>query len=140
MSCGDRKFQLPPHPHFVYQNDPLTEAIIGAALRVRAEVGVGLLESAYHAFLLHELGKLGLRVVSQKGLPVIYDGVRVKIGFRPDLVIEDKVIVELKTVTSILPAHKAQLLTYLRVSHIRVGLIINFHAVPLSEGLVRMIL
>ena len=124
----------------MYQNDPLTESIIGAALRVRREVGIGLLESAYHAFLLHELGKLELRVVSQKSFPVIYDGVQVKVGFRPDFVIENRVIVELKTVTNILPVHRAQLLTYLRLSRLRVGLIINFYAVPFSDGLVRMVL
>ena len=124
----------------MYENDPLTEAIIGAALRVRSEVGVGLLESAYQAFLSHELGKLKLDVVSQRAFPVIYDGVRVKVAFRPDFVIQNKVIVELKTVSSILPVHRAQLLTYLRLSRLRVGLIINFYAVPFSDGLVRMVL
>ena len=124
----------------MYENDPLTEAIIGAALRVRTEVGVGLLESAYQASLLHEFAKLKLNIVSQKGFPVMYDGVQVKVAFRPDFVIENKVIVELKTVTNILPVHRAQLLTYLRLSRIRVGLIINFHAVPFSNGLVRMVL
>jgi GxxExxY protein len=121
-------------------DDPLTEAIIGAALRVRHNVGVGLLESAYHTFLLHELTKGGLLARSNAPLPAIYDGVEIKVAYRPDLIINAKVIVELKTVSAILPVHKAQLLTYMRLSHITTGLIINFYAVPFSKGLVRMVL
>jgi GxxExxY protein len=120
--------------------DPLTEAIIGAALKVRHHVGVGLLESAYHAFLVHELAKLGFGVASRPLLPVSYDGIEIKVGYRPDLIVNNLVIVELKTVTTILPVHKAQLLTYMRLSRIKTGLIVNFFAAPFSEGLVRMVL
>ena len=120
--------------------DPLTGAIIGAALRVRHNVGVGLLESAYHAFVVHELGKLDLIVLSRPSLPAIYDGIAIKVAYRPDLIVNNRVIVELKTVTSILPVHKAQLLTYMRLSRIKTGLIINFFAVPFTDGLVRMVL
>ena len=122
------------------ERDPLTEAIIGAALRVRHHVGVGLLESAYHAFLVHELTKLGFDVLSRPSLPVTYDGIEIKAGYRPDLIVNSSVIVELKTVTTILPVHKAQLLTYLRLSQIKTGLIVNFFAAPFSDGLVRMVL
>ena len=120
--------------------DPLTGAVIGAALRVRHSMGVGLLESAYHAFLLYELRKLELNVLSQPALPAVYEGVRIKVAYRPDLIVNNCLIVELKTVTSIIPIHRAQLLTYMRLSQIRTGLIINFFAVPFSSSLVRMVL
>jgi GxxExxY protein len=120
--------------------DPLTEAIIGAAMKVRNRMGAGLLEVPYHTFLLIELRKLNFDVISQKTFPVDYEGVVVKLGYRPDFVIENKVIVELKTVTRILPAHEAQLLTYMRLLEKHVGLLLNMHAVPFSSGIRRMIL
>ena len=119
--------------------DPLTHAIIGAAFRVRNAVGVGLLESPYHTFLGHELQKAGLCFEHEKAFPVMYDGIRVGHGFRPDFVVEDSVIVEIKTVVSFLPIHKAQLLTYLKLSGIHVGLLINFHAIPFKDGILRMV-
>jgi GxxExxY protein len=120
-------------------DDPLTEAIIGAAIEVRKRVGCGLLESAYHAFLCIELEKIGLPFKSQPGLPVVYDGRRVNVAYRPDLIVSDQVIVELKTVTTILPVHEAQILTYLRLSGIHTGLLINFHAVPFKSGIRRFV-
>jgi GxxExxY protein len=122
------------------QHDPLTHAIIGAAMRVRTGVGVGLLETPYQVFLEHELRKLGLSFTSQAGFPVSYDGIRVELGFRTDLVVENAVIVELKTVAAIRPVHKAQLLTYLRLSGISVGLLMNFHAIPFRKGIHRLII
>ena len=124
----------------MYEHDPLTEIIIGAAMRVRHRLGVGLLEGAYHRFLLVEFEKLKIDVVSQATFPVVYDGTVVDPGFRPDFVVENKVIVELKTVSTIAPVHKAQLLTYLRLTGIRVGLLFNMHAVPFSSGIHRMAL
>ena len=121
-------------------DDPLTEAIIGAAMKVRHAMGVGLFELPYHTFLLIELRKLNLAFVSQAILPVVYEGVEVKLGYRPDLIVEDKVIVELKTVTAILPAHEAQILTYMRLSEKKVGLLLNMHAVPFSSGIRRFVL
>jgi GxxExxY protein len=120
--------------------DPLTEAIIGAAMKVRKAMGVGLFELPYHTFLLLELNKLNLRYISKGILPVDYDGVEVKLGYRPDLIVEDRVIVELKTVTAILPAHEAQILTYMRLSEKKVGLLLNMHAVPFSSGIRRFVL
>ena len=120
-------------------NDPLTHAIIGAAIRVNKCVGVGLLESAYETFLCHELEKLELGISRQSPMPVVYDGVRVDLGYRPDIIVEKLVIVEVKTVAKILPVHHAQLLTYLRLSGIKVGLIINFHAVPFMSGIKRLV-
>ena len=121
----------------MFEHDPLTELIIGAGIEVRRRTGCGLLESAYHAFLCIELQKLELPFKSQKMLPVIYDGYRVELTYRPDLIVNDQVIVELKTVTKLLPVHEAQILTYLRLSEIRTGLLINFHAVPFKSGIRR---
>jgi GxxExxY protein len=119
--------------------DPLTESIIGAAIEVRKRVGCGLLESAYHAFFCIELTKLDLSFKSQPTLPVIYDGKRVELAYRPDVIVNDQVIVELKTVTGFSAVHEAQILTYLRLSGIRIGLLINFHAVPFKSGIRRFI-
>ena len=120
--------------------DPLTHAIIGAAIRVNKGLGVGLLESAYETFLCHELKKLRLGFSRQPPMPVVYDGVRLDLGYRPDIIVENLVIVEVKTVVKFLPAHEAQLLTYLRFAGIRVGLLINFHAVPFMSGIKRLVL
>lgn len=128
----------PVTPHKT-ANDPLTHAIIGAAIRVNKSVGVGLLESAYETFLCHELEKMSLGISRQPAMPVVYDGVRVDLGYRPDIIVENLVIVEIKTVAKILPVHQAQLLTYLRLSGIKVGLIINFHAMPFMSGIKRLV-
>ena len=96
--------------------DPLTELIIGAAIEVRKRVGCGLLESAYQTFFCIELEKLNFTFKSQPTLPVVYDGRRVELAYRPDVIVNDQVIVELKTVTAFLPVHQAQILTYLRLS------------------------
>ena len=117
----------------------MTDLIIGAAIEVRKRVGCGLLESAYHAFLCIELQRANLTFKSQQTLPVIYDGYRVDLAYRPDLIVDDRVIVELKTVTAVLPVHEAQILTYLRLSGIRIGLLLNFHAVPFKSGIRRFI-
>ena len=122
------------------ERDPLTQSIIGAAIEVRKRVGCGLLESAYHAFFCIELEKLNLATKSQQTLPVVYDGHRVELAYRPDLIVNDQVIVELKTVTALSPVHEAQILTYLRLSGIRIGLLINFHAVPFTSGIKRFII
>lgn len=117
----------------------ITRAIIGAAMKVHSALGPGLLESAYEACLIHELRKCGLKVESQVELPIIYDGLKIAVGYRIDLVVEDAVPVELKAVDAILPIHEAQLLSYLKLSGKRVGLLINFHAVHLRDGIKRMV-
>jgi GxxExxY protein len=121
------------------EQDPLTGLIIGAAIEVRKRTGCGLLESAYHAFLCIELGKRNLTFKSQPTLPVMYDGHRVELAYRPDLIVSDQVIVELKTVTAFAPVHEAQILTYLRLSGLRIGLLMNFHAIPFTSGIRRFI-
>ena len=117
----------------------LTRQIIGAAMRVHTLLGPGLLESAYHACLVHELRKQGLRVESQVGLPVIYDGEKIDLGYRIDLIVCDAVIVEIKCVDAINPVHKSQLLSYMRLSGRQIGLLINFHVEHLRDGIRRMV-
>ncbi len=118
--------------------DPLTEEIIGAAIDVHRALGPGLLESAYEACLCLELGLRGLGFSSQVALPVDYKGRRVDAGYRLDLVVERKVVVELKAVERLLPVHEAQLLTYLRLGGFPTGLLLNFNVPVLKDGIRRM--
>ena len=122
------------------EEQDLTGLIIGAAIQVRKRVGCGLLESAYHTFLCIELEKLSLTFKSQPKLSIVYDGHPVKVAYRPDLIVHERVIVELKTVSAFAPVHEAQILTYLRLSGIHVGLLINFHAVPFKSGIKRFVM
>jgi GxxExxY protein len=113
--------------------------VVDAAMRVHTALGPGLLEGAYEACLAHELGKRGLRVLVQAPLPIVYDGIRIELGYRADLVVGDAVIVELKSVAKLLPIHDAQLLSYLKLSGYRVGLLINFRVPKLKDGIKRMV-
>ena len=117
----------------------LTHKIIAAAMKVHSTLGPGLLESAYNACLLHELRKQGLIVESQAGLPVVYDGEQIDLGYRIDLIVNDTVILEIKCVEAINPVHQAQLLSYMRLSGRHVGLLINFHVVHLRDGIRRVV-
>jgi GxxExxY protein len=118
----------------------ITEAIIGAAIEVHKTLGPGLLESAYEECLCHELAAHGLAYQREEPLPVVYKGVQLDCGYRLDLLVEGIVIVELKSVDVILPIHEAQLLTHLRLSGKRVGLLINFNVTKLRDGIVRRVL
>jgi len=123
----------------LYEN--LTEQIIGAAIEVHRALGPGLLESAYEECLCHEFNLRGLKFQRQLALPVEYKDVKLDCGYRLDLVIEDSVVLELKCVEHTLPVHEAQLLTYLKLTGKRVGLIINFNvAVLVRGGILRKIL
>ncbi|MES2595574.1 MAG: GxxExxY protein [Verrucomicrobiota bacterium] len=115
----------------------LTSQIISAALEVHSRLGPGLLESAYEACLVYELRKRGLKTFNQVGLPVIYDEVQLDVGYRIDVLVEDEVIVELKAVDKVLPLHEAQLISYLKLSGKKVGLLINFNVMRLKEGITR---
>lgn len=119
---------------------PLTEQIIGAAIEVHRTLGPGLLESTYAACLAHELTARGLDVAREVALPVLYKATRIDAGFRIDMVVAQAVVVELKAVEKLLPIHEAQLHTYLRLSGLRVGLLINFNVRVLEDGLVRRVL
>jgi GxxExxY protein len=110
----------------------VSSAVITAAMKVHTELGPGLLESAYEACLAHELRKQGLECEAQVLLPVVYDGMKLDIGYRIDLLVEDLVIVELKTVDKIAPIHHAQIISYLKLSKKSLGLLINFHVAHLQ--------
>ena len=119
------------------QLNEISEKIIGAAIEVHSVLGPGLLESAYEACLKYEIGKRGLKIRSQVELPVIYDNVKIEVGYRLDLLVEDTVIVELKSVRKIMPIHEAQLLSYLKLSGKPLGLLLNFNVLLLKDGIVR---
>jgi GxxExxY protein len=116
----------------------LTEMIIGAAIEVHRNTGPGLMEAVYEECLCYELSQIRLRFERQVELPVAYKGIKLKCGFRMDLVMEDAVVLELKTVDELLPIHSAQLLTYLKLSGKRLGLLINFNESLLRNGLKRL--
>ena len=117
----------------------ISHAVITAAMRVHSELGPGLLESAYTACLQHELKKAGLKSDAQVGLPVVYDGVKLDLGYRIDLLVEDLVIVELKSVDAIAPVHQAQIISYLKLSGRSLGLLINFNVAHLKDGIKRFV-
>jgi GxxExxY protein len=118
----------------------LSKHVTDAAFKIHHELGPGLLEGAYESCMVHELAKRGLRVERQVVLPVIYDGVKIDAGFRMDLLIEKSLIVELKSVETLLPIHEAQLLTYLKLSGLRLGLLVNFNVRLMVKGLKRIAL
>ena len=118
----------------------LTRTIISAAIDVHRALGPGLLESAYQACLSRELELHKLRFRQQVELPLVYKDVKLDCGYRIDFIVEEKVVVELKAVEGLLPVHQAQLLTYLRLSALRVGLLINFNVPVLKDGIRRRVL
>jgi GxxExxY protein len=117
----------------------ITESVIGAAMEVHRVLGPGLLESAYEACLAFELAQRGLKIEQQKPLPVVYRQVKLDCAYRLDFLVEKSVIVELKVVDSLAPIHKAQLLSYLKLSGCKVGLLINFNVNVLKNGIVRVV-
>ena len=117
----------------------ITGQLIDAAMKVHTHLGPGLLESAYQACLAHELRQRNLMSLSEVGLPVIYNEVKLDVGYRLDLLVENSVIVELKAVDKLLPIHEAQLMSYLKLSKLKVGLLINFNELHLKNGIKRRI-
>ena len=113
--------------------------VIGAAIKVHRKLGPGLLESAYEACLAYELEKLGLHVQRQKAVPLVYEKVKLECGFRADLVVEGRVVVEVKCKEAIHPVDYAQLLSHLRLLDLQVGLLINFHVILLKDGIKRIV-
>lgn len=120
-------------------SNALTDVIIGAAIEVHRELGPGLLESTYEACLFYELREKGLAVERQKTLPVQYKTKTIDSGYRIDLLVENKIIVELKTVEKIAPIHEAQLLSYLKMANCSLGLLINFNSTLLKNGIKRIV-
>ena len=122
-------------------HEELTQQVIGAAIEVHRALGPGLLESAYEECLCHEFNLRGISFERERPLPVEYKGVKLDCGYRLDLIVENRVILEIKCVEHVLPVHEAQLLTYLRMTGIRVGLILNFNvAILIRGGIVRKVL
>ena len=116
----------------------LAKIIVNLCLKIHKTLGPGLLESVYEEILVYELKKSGLEVLRQKGIPVIYETVKLDIGFKADLIIESKLILELKSVETVLPVHKKQLLTYLRLTKIKLGLLVNFNENLIKNGIIRV--
>ncbi len=116
----------------------IAKEIVDAAFQIHKALGPGLLESVYETFLAHELNQRGLQTTRQHPIPVTWKGVHLETGFRADLFVEDKVIVEIKSVELLAPIHAKQLLTYLRLAHSRLGLLINFNVVLIKNGITRI--
>ena len=116
----------------------LSGKIIGSAIKVHQTLGPGLLESTYEMCLVHKLKKAGLKVEAQVLLPIFYDGIQLDAGYRIDVLVEDTIILELKSVESLLPIHEAQMLTYLRLAKKKLGLLINFNVRLLKNGIKRI--
>ena len=120
--------------------DPLSNKVIGCALEVHRNLGPGLLEATYEQCLAHELKLTDIPFKIQHSLPVEYKGIKLDCGYRLDLMVDDQLIIELKSVDKILPIHQAQLLTYMKLSDISIGLLINFNVRYLKDGIKRMVL
>ncbi len=117
----------------------LSNKIIGVAIELHKSVGAGLLESAYESAFAYDLREAGLKVLQQVELPFIYKEVRLEVGYRIDLLIEDKVLIEIKSIENLAPVHFAQTLTYLKLSGIKLGLLINFNSKYLKDGIHRLV-
>ena len=122
------------------ETDALASKAIDAAFRVHRALGPGLLESVYHACMCHELAKMGVPFEHEVDLPIHYDGVRLQAGLRIDMWLDRKVVLELKAVEDLRPVHEAQLLTYMKLTGARLGLLLNFNVPKLKDGIVRMVL
>jgi len=118
----------------------ITEKIIGCAIEVHKQLGPGLLESAYEECLFYELINVGLNVKKQLALPLVYKEIKLDAGYRIDLMVENQVIVEIKSVDALAEIHKAQLMTYMKLSNIKIGLLMNFNVIRLKDGIVRWVL
>jgi GxxExxY protein len=121
-----------------FENNSLTDAIIGAAITVHRELGPGLLESVYEKCLTFELANRDFSATTQQKIPVSYKNLTFDCGFRADLIVENKVLIELKSIDQLLPVHTAQVLTYLKLSNLRTGLLINFNVPLLKSGIKRL--
>ena len=122
------------------ERDPLTEKVIGLAIEVHRVLGPGLLESAYEGCFCYELKTNGVPHRRQVPLPVVYKSIKLDCGYRMDVVIDGRLVIELKTVDRLLPIHDAQMLTYLKLSGIRIGLLMNFNTPVLKDGIRRLVL
>ena len=116
----------------------LAKIVVDLCLRIHKILGPGLLESVYEEVLVYELKKLGLNVLRQVGIAVDYDGIKMDLGFRADILLEDKIIIELKSIEAVHPVHKKQLLTYLKLAKKKLGLLVNFNVELIKDGITRI--
>ena len=121
------------------RENEISAIIVNKAYEIHVELGPGLLEAVYEEILCHELTKAGLSVERQKKIPVIWDGLKMDIGFRADLIVEEMVIIEIKSVEKVSPVHPKQLLTYLKVTEMKLGLLINFNERLIKNGITRIV-
>ncbi|HAV23507.1 MAG: GxxExxY protein [Ignavibacteria bacterium GWA2_55_11] len=121
------------------RENEISGVILDSCIQIHSRLGPGLLESVYEAVLAYELKKRGLHSNRQSPIPVIYEDVRLELGFRADFIVEELVVVELKSVENLLPVHKMQVLTYLRLSGLKLGLLINFNVKLIKDGFVRVV-
>lgn len=117
----------------------LSKIIVNTAYQIHYELGPGLLESVYEEIMFYELCEQGLKVERQKEIPVIWDDLKMNVGFRADLIVENKVLIELKSVEAIAPVHPKQLLTYLKLTNLKLGLLINFNEPLIKKGITRIV-
>lgn len=117
----------------------LAKIIVNCCYKIHTSLGPGLLESVYEEILSYELKKENIQIKRQQGIPVIYDDVKMELGFRADIIVEDKVIIEIKSVESIAPVHQKQLLTYLKISGMKLGLLVNFNEALIKDGIHRIV-
>ena len=127
------------NPYADRLEDSLTNQIIGSAIEVHRALGPGLLESAYEICLIHELQQAGMQIEHQKPLPIVYKNITLDCGYRLDVVVEKKVIIEIKSINDFAPIHEAQIVSYLKLSGCRIGLLINFNVKILKHGIRRII-
>ena len=113
--------------------------IVDCCFKIHTELGPGLLESVYEEVLSYELIKRGLHIERQKGIPVIYETIKMELGFRADIIVENKVIIELKSIDAIAPVHSKQLLTYLKLTELKLGLLVNFNEALIKDGIKRIV-
>ena len=117
----------------------IAKILVNTCYNIHVELGPGLLESVYEEILFHELSTLGLRIDRQKTIPLTWKGIKMEVGFRADLIVENKVIIELKSVENIAPVHPKQLLTYLKITRLKLGLLINFNEKLIKDGITRIV-
>jgi GxxExxY protein len=132
-------FSFAPLREIAMTENELAKEIVNAAYKIHTTLGPGLLESVYETTLAHEMEQRGIKAIRQQALPVVYETIRMDIGFRADLIVGDKVIIEIKSVEAISQVHRKQLLTYLRLTGKRLGLLINFNVELIKDGITRVV-
>ncbi len=122
-----------------FTEDEISAHVVSSAFKVHSALGPGLLESVYETCIAYELAKLGLSVERQRALPVLYDGLQIEMGFRLDIIVNDRVVIEIKASEGLLPIHTAQVLTYLKLGGYRLGMLLNFNVAHMREGIKRVV-